>query len=139
LAGDEAGEQQEDTGDTINPAQAALADVTAQMERESGQESWPEGLMELRPGAPVHNDIRILFAVEPPAAALLIAVLEGAEVAESRFPEAVMASADMLRRVRAGQAPEATTHGYENSRSFLEEFSPQTHVPEVTKNRTSST
>ena len=139
LAGDEAGEQREDTGDTINPAQAALADVTAQMERESGQESWPEGLMELRPGAPVHNDIRILFAVEPPAAALLIAVLEGAEVAESRFPEAVMASADMLRRVRAGQAPEATTHGYENSRSFLEEFSPQTHVPEVTKNRTSST
>ena len=139
LAGDEAGEQREDTGDTINPAQAALADVTAQMERESGQESWPEGLMELRPGAPVHNDIRILFAVEPPAAALLIAVLEGAEVAESRFPEAVMASADMLRRVRAGQAPEATTHVYENSRSFLEEFSPQTHVPEVTKNRTSST
>lgn len=123
LAGDDAGEQQEDTGETINPAQAALADVTAQMERELGKEGWPEGLMELRPGAPVHSDIRILFAVEPPATALLIAVLEGPE-ADSQFPEAVMASADMLRRVRAGQAPEATTHGYDNSRSFLEELYP---------------
>ena len=124
LAGDDADEQQEDTGETINSAQAALADVTAQMERELGQEGWPEGLMELRPGAPVHSDIRILFAVEAPATALLIAVLEGPEVVEARFPEAVMASADMLRRVRAGQAPEATTHGYDNSRSFLEELYP---------------
>ena len=123
LAGDDAGEQQEDTGETINPAQAALADVTARMERELGQESWPEGLMELRPGAPVHSDIRILFTIEPPATALLIAVLEG-PVVESQFPEAVMASADMLRRVRAGQAPEATTHGYDNSRSFLQELCP---------------
>ena len=117
LARDDAGEAQEDT------AQAALADVTAQMERELGKEGWPAGLMELRPGAPVHSDIRILFAVEPPATALLIAVLEGPE-AGSQFPEAVMASADMLGRVRAGQAPEATTHGYDNSRSFLEELYP---------------
>ena len=124
LAGDDADEQQEDTGETINPAQAALADATAQMERELGQESWPEGLMELRPGAPVHSDVRILFAVEPPATALLIAVLEGPKVVESQFPEAVMASVDMLRRVRAGQAPEATTHGYDNSRSFLDELYP---------------
>lgn len=124
LADDDAGEQQEGTGETINPARAALADVTAQMERELGQESWPEGLMELRPGAPVHSDIRILFAVEPPATAVLIAVLEGPEVAESQFPEALMASADMLRRVRAGQAPEATAHGYDNPRSLLEEFYP---------------
>jgi phage shock protein A len=124
LAGDDVGDQQEDTGETINPAQAALADVTAQMERELGQESWPEGLMELRPGAPVHSDIRILFTVEQPATALLIAVLEGPEVVESQFPEAVMASADMLRRVRTGQAPEATTHGYDNSRSILDELYP---------------
>jgi phage shock protein A len=123
LAGDDADEQ-EDTGETINSAQAALADVTARMERELGQEGWPEGLMELRPGAPVHSDIRILFAVEPPATALLIAVLEGPEVVEARFPEAVMASAGMLRRVQAGQAPEATTHGYDNSRSLLEELCP---------------
>jgi phage shock protein A len=121
---DDAGEQQEDTGEAISLAEAALADVTAQMERELGQEGWPEGLMELRPGAPVHGDIRILFAVEPPATALLIAVLEGPEVIESQFSEAVMASAGMLRRMRAGQAPEATTHGYDNSRSLLEELYP---------------
>ena len=121
VAGDGADEQQEDTGETITSAQAALADVTAQMERELGQEGWPEGLMELRPGAPVHSDIRILFAVEPPATALLIAVLEGPEVVESHFTEAVMASADMLRRVRAGQAPEATTHGHDSSRAFLDD------------------
>lgn len=125
LAGDDAAEQRGDTGETINPAQAALANVTAQMERELGAEGWPEGLMELRPGAPVHSDIRILFAVEPPATALLVAVLEGPEAVESQFPEAVMASADMLRRVRAGQAPEATTHGYDNPRSLLEEFRPR--------------
>ena len=114
-------EQHEDTG---RPGQAALADVTAQMERELGLEGWPEGLMELRPGAPVHDDIRILFAVEPPGTALLIAVLEGLEVAESQFPEAVMASAGMLKRVRAGQAPEAATSCYDNSRSLLEELYP---------------
>lgn len=72
----------------------------------------------------MHSDIRILFTVEPPATALLIAVLEGPEVAQSRFPEAVLASADMLRRVRAGQAPEAATHGHDNPRSFLEELYP---------------
>ena len=118
LARDDAGEAQEDT------AQAALADAIVQMERELGHEGWPEGLTELRPGAPVHSDIRILFAVEPPATALLIAVLEGPEVAESRFPEAVMTSADKLRRVRAGQAPEAAAQGYDNSQAFLEEFCP---------------
>ena len=80
--------------------------------------------MELRPGAPVHNDVRVLFVVEPPGTALLIAVLEGPEVAESQLPEAVMAAADMLQRVRAGQAPEATAHCYDNSRSLLEEFYP---------------
>ena len=110
--------------DARRPGQAALADVTAQMERELGLEGWPEGLMELRPGAPVHNDVRVLFVVEPPGTALLIAVLEGPEVAESQLPEAVMAAADMLQRVRAGQAPEATAHCYDNSRSLVEEFYP---------------
>jgi hypothetical protein len=29
-----------------------------------------------------------------------------------------------LRRARAGQAPEAAAHGYDDTRSFLEEFYP---------------
>ncbi len=81
--------------------------------------------MDLRPGAPWHGDIRILFAVEPPGAALLIAVLEGLEAVEDQYPEAVMASAALLRQVRAGQAPEAA-HAYDDLRSFLEEFYPGT-------------
>jgi hypothetical protein len=80
----------------------------------------------LWPGAPWHEDIRILFAVEPPGAALLIAVLEGPEAVMEQYPEAVMASADMRRRVRAAQAPEAAAHGYDEIRSFLKEFYPGT-------------
>jgi hypothetical protein len=121
---DDGGPQQEDNDEAISAAEARLADITAQMERELGQEAWPEGLMDLRPGAPVRSDIRILFAVEPAGTALLIAVLEGLDVVEDQYLDAVMASADMLRRVRAGQAPEAAAHAYDDARSFLEEFYP---------------
>ena len=121
LGGDDVDQRQQDTGEAIS---AAVAAATARMERELGQEGWPEGLMELWPGAPVRSDIRILFAVEPPATALLIAVLEGLDAVEDQFPEAVMASADMLRRVRAGQAPEAVAYRYDSTRSFLAEFYP---------------
>lgn len=114
------------SAEEASAAETRLAEVTAQMERELGQEARPDGLMELWPGAPWHEDIRILFAAEPPGAALLIAVLEGPEAVEEQYPEAVMASADMLRRVRAAQAPEATAHAYDDPRSFLEEFYPGT-------------
>jgi len=126
LAGGGGDRQPEDIGEAISAAQARLADITAQMERALGQQPRPEGLMDLRPGAPWHSDIRILFAVEPPGAALLIAVLEGLEVVEDQYPEAVMASAAMLRRMRAGQAPEAAAHAYDDLRSFLQEFYPGT-------------
>jgi hypothetical protein len=119
VTGDDSGRQQEDAGEAASAAEA-LAAATAAMERELGRDGWPEGLMELRPGAPVHSDIRILFAVEPPGTVLAIAVVEAAD----RFAEALLAAADMLRRVRAGEAPEATAHGYASARSFLEEFFP---------------
>jgi hypothetical protein len=51
-------------------------------------------------------------------------VLEGPEAVEDRYPEAVLASADTLRRVRVGQAPEAAAHAYDDPRSFLEELYP---------------
>jgi len=95
------------------------------MARELGQEAGPEDLMELRPGAP--DGIRILFAIEPPDTALLIAVLEGLEAVQDHYSQAILLAADMLRRVRAGQAPEAAAHGYDNMRSFLEEFYPGNH------------
>jgi hypothetical protein len=126
LADDDGDQHPEISAEAASAAETRLAEVTAQMERELGQEARPDGLMELRPGAPWHEDIRILFAVEPPGAALLIAVLEGPEAVEQQYPEAVMASADVLRQVRAGRAPEATAHAYDDIRSFVEEFYPGT-------------
>jgi phage shock protein A len=126
LADDDGGRQSDVNAEATSAAEARLADITAQMERELGQEPRPEGLMELWPGAPWHGDIRVLLAVEPPGTALLIAVLEGPEAVEDQYPEAVLASADMLRRVRAGQAPEAAAHAYDDPRSFLAEFYPGT-------------
>jgi hypothetical protein len=124
LAGDDGDRQQQDSGEVISAVEARLADVTAQMERELGQEAWPEGLMELRPGAPGDTGIRILFAVEPPGTALLIAVLEGPEAIQDQYLEAILLSADMLHRVRAGQAPEAAAHAYDDMRSFLQDLYP---------------
>jgi len=124
LAGGDGGGRPDDTGGEIGAARARLADLTAQMERELGQEPWPEGLMALRPGALSRDDICILFAAEPPGTALLIAVLQGLDVVADRYPEAVLAAADLLRRVRAGQAPEAAAYAYDGERSFLTEFAP---------------
>jgi len=123
LAGDDQDGPDEDGAEAIDAARARLAGITAQMEREAGQEARPEGLMELRPGAPDDTDLRVLFAVEPGGATLLTAVLEGAEAVEEHYPEAILLAADMLRRARDGQAPEAAAYGYD-TRSFLDEFQP---------------
>lgn len=88
-----------------------------------GQEAWPPGLMELLPEGS-DSGIRILFAIEPPGTALLIAVLDGAEAVQDQRLEAILASAQMLRRVRAGQETEAAAYGYDDTRRFLEEFYP---------------
>jgi hypothetical protein len=124
--GGSGGQQQEDRDEAANAAEARLLrDAIAQMERELGQEAWPEGLMELRPAGPDDTAIRFLFAVEPPGAALLIAVLDGPEAVRDEYLEAIRLSADMLRQVRAGKAPEAAAHGYDSTRSFLAEFYPR--------------
>jgi phage shock protein A len=126
LAGDSRDRQQADRDEAISTAEARLLrDAIAQMERELGQETWPQGLMELRPAGPDDTAIRILFAVEPPGTALLIAVLDGPEAVWDQYLEAILLSADMLRQVRAGKAPEAAAHGYDSTRSFLEEFYPR--------------
>jgi phage shock protein A len=105
-------------------ALARLRDATAQIERELGRQPLPEGLLELRPGAPGDGEIRIIFALEPAGTALLIAVLEGRDTARDQYREAVMLSADVLLEARAGQAPEASARGYDDTRSFVEEFFP---------------
>jgi hypothetical protein len=105
-------------------AVARLRDATAQIERELGRQPRPEGLLELRPGAPGDGEIRLIFAVEPPGTALLIAVLEGRDTARDQYREAVTLSAEVLLEARAGQAPEASARGYDDARSLAEEFFP---------------
>jgi phage shock protein A/DNA-binding XRE family transcriptional regulator len=111
-------------------AVARLRDVTAEIERELGRQALPEGLLEVRPGAlralgaPGDAEIRIIFAVEPPGTALLIAVLEDRDAARDHYQDAVMLSADVLLEARAGQAPEASARGYDDTRSFAVEFFP---------------
>ena len=124
LAEDDSRVQEEDPSKAITEAAAQLRGVTAEIERELGHGAWPEGLLELRPGAPGDSGIRILFAVEPPGTGLLIAVLEGREAVQDHHREAVMLSADVLRQARAGQAPEAVARAYGDTRSFLDEFFP---------------
>ena len=43
-----------------------------------------------------------------------------------RYAEAVLGAADMLRRVRAGWAPEAAAYAYDGEPSFLAEFAAAT-------------
>jgi transcriptional regulator with XRE-family HTH domain len=101
-----------------------LDEITGQIERELGPYAPAEGLMELRPGTPADSGIRILFAVEPPGAALLIAVLEGRDAVRDHHREAVLLASGVLREARAGQAAEAAARTFGDAQSFLEEFFP---------------
>src|SRR5260370_1245637 len=105
-------------------AEARLRETAGQIERELGLAASADGLMELRPGAPGDSDIRILFAVEPPGTALLIAVLEGRDAMREHRSEAVGLSAEVLQRVPEGPAPEATEHAFDDAHSFLARFFP---------------
>ena len=114
--------------DAVGPKAAAeaaarLRDATAEIEQELDRQPLLEGLLELRPGAP-DGEIRLIFAVEPPGTALLIAVLEGREAARDQYRDAVTLSADVLLETRVGQAPEASARGYDDTPSFAEEFFP---------------
>lgn len=108
-------------------AAGRLRDVSAEIRRELGRQPLPDGLLELRPGAPGapgDGDIRLIFGLEPPGTAMLIAVLEGREAARDQYRDAVLLSADVLLEARAGQAPEASAHGYDDTRSLAGEFYP---------------
>ena len=101
---------------------ARLRDLTGEIRRELGRQPLPEGLLELRPGAPGDSEIRLIFGLEPPGTALLIAVLEGREAARDQYREAVLLSADVLLEARADDAPEAWAYRYDDPRSLAEEF-----------------
>jgi hypothetical protein len=126
---EQAQDADEDAVRPDDPAGAAarLDEITGQIEQELDLEAPAEGLMELRPGAPADSGIRILFAVEPPGAALLIAVLEGGDAVRDHYREAVLLASGVLQEARArplGQAAEAGVHTFGDAQSFLEEFFP---------------
>src|ERR1700722_12318989 len=105
-------------------AAGRLRDLTVEIRQELGRQPLPDGLLELRPGAPGQADIRLIFGLEPPRPALLLAVLEGREAARDQYRDAVLLSADVLLEARAGQAPEASARAYDDTRSLAEDFFP---------------
>ena len=117
-------------------AAGRLRDVAAEIRQELGRQPLPDGLLELRPATPAapatpatpavpgDGDIRLIFGLEPPGTALMIAVLEGREAARDQYRDAVLLSADVLLEARAGQAPEASARAYDDTRSLAEEFFP---------------
>ena len=105
-------------------AAGRLDEITSQIEQELGPAAPAEGLMELRPGAPAEGGIRILFAVEPPGTALLIAVLEGDDAVRDHYRDAVLLASEVLQEARAYRAREETAHAFGDTQSFLEEFFP---------------
>src|SRR5260370_25316632 len=98
-------------------AAARLGEVARQIERELGFAA--DGLIELRPAAPGDGEIRILFALEPPGTALLIAVLEGRDAVREHHDEAVGLSAGVLQRVRGGQGAEGAAPAVDAGRAVL--------------------
>jgi len=103
---------------------ARFDEITSMIEPDLDLEPPAEGLLELRPGAPADSGIRILFAVEPPGTALLIAVLEGADAIRDHHREAVDLASEALRDVRSRQAPEAAARTFDDARSLLAELLP---------------
>jgi len=95
--------------------------VTGEIERDLGREPWPAGLYELRPGVPA-DDVRLIFALEPPGAVLLLSVLEGPDAVDQQHDEAVTVSAEILIQVRAGEDAEASAVEFADGRELADEF-----------------
>ena len=113
--------------DPVGAAARRLDEIIGQIEQELDLEAPAEGLMELRPDAPADSDIRILFAVEPPGTALLIAVLEGRDAVQDHYRDAVLLASEVLQEAQAGpldQTAEEAAHTFGDAQSFLEEFFP---------------
>jgi phage shock protein A len=120
-------------GITAAAAAAKLQAIAAEIEDELGGAGQPASaarlpaLLELRPGVPAGEagggtETSILFAVEPPGTALLIAVLDGAGAIREHRGDAVAAARDVLRQAQAGQDPELAGHCYPDAGSVLAAF-----------------
>jgi phage shock protein A len=134
LGGDQAtGQGAAQPGGAAAAAQVKLHAIAAEIEdelRRAGQPAGPAGrpaLLELRPAAPAADagsvaETSILFAVEPPGAALLIAVLDGGDAIAEHREDAVAAARDVLRQAQPGQDPELAGQCYPDAASVLAAF-----------------
>ncbi|MGP7996189.1 MAG: PspA/IM30 family protein [Streptosporangiaceae bacterium] len=125
---------------TAATAQAKLRGITEEIDRELAQAGrpaagpgparWSAALLELRPGVPPGADpggaeTSILFAVQPPGTALLMAVLDGGDAIRERRDDAVAAAQEALQQAQPGQDPELAGHSYRDAASVLAAFGPQ--------------
>src|SRR5215469_13488863 len=121
IAANEDGQAMAQHSDTAAEQAEQISTITADIERELGREPWPDGLYELRPAVP-GGEVRLIFAVEPADAVLLISALEGLDAVSEQHGRAVEVSAEILRQVRAGQDPEASAVEFADGRQLAAEF-----------------
>jgi phage shock protein A len=120
-------------GSAAAAAQVKLSAITAEIEEELRRTGQPAGaagipaLLELRPQVPAVGaggvaGTSILFAVDPPGTALLIAVLDGDDAIQEQREDAVAAAQEVLRQARSGPDPESAGHCYPDAGSVLGAF-----------------
>jgi DNA-binding XRE family transcriptional regulator len=106
---------------------AALADIDADVSdpevtatelTDPDDIQLPPGMMELRPGAPDDVRVALLFVVDPPDTAVLVAWLEDPGASPEEYQEAIRIAAARLPAVSPGAL---ISHDAE---SFLDEFFP---------------
>ena len=104
-------------GDDGSAAFARLREARRQIEAELGWRPLADGLSELRTD-PLGADPAILFAIEPPGAVLLIAVIERPATAVEQYVEAAQVASDVLEAVRAGSDSDASALAFDDPAAF---------------------
>jgi len=127
-------------GGTAAEAQAKLQAITDEIDRELAQAGQPAAgpgvarrsaaLLELRPGLPpgadpIGAEASILFAIETPGTAQLMAVLDGGDAIRERRDEAVAAARQALGQAQPGQDAQLAGYSYPDAQSVLAAFGPQ--------------
>lgn len=109
--------------------QAIAAEIEGELRRagQPGRAAGVPALLELRPQVPAEDagsaaETSILFAVEPPGTALLIAVLDGGNAIQEQRDDAVAAAREVLWQTRSSQDPELAAHCYPDAGSVLAAF-----------------
>jgi DNA-binding XRE family transcriptional regulator len=87
----------------------------------------PPGMMELRPGAPGDVQAGLLFAVEPPDTAVVLARVENPGGSAGEYQEVIPVATARLTVARSGPAVDVVSPGAftsHDAESFLDEFFP---------------